>query len=118
VRSDCPGSRIARLLFCLVDGKIVVLHGFIKKTNSPAPSATLNELTSRVENIVSPGRRIFPQAVAKMPLRGPGLIAGPHPLGFSPRKLSAGDGLDRSCYSARTVQPGKATTVKEMGPAQ
>jgi len=32
VRSDCPGNRIARLLFCLVDGKIVVLHGFIKKT--------------------------------------------------------------------------------------
>jgi phage-related protein len=32
VRSNCPGNRIARLLFCLVDGKIVVLHGFIKKT--------------------------------------------------------------------------------------
>jgi phage-related protein len=31
VRSDCRG-RIARLLFSLVDGKIVVLHGFIKKT--------------------------------------------------------------------------------------
>jgi phage-related protein len=32
VRSDCPGNRIARLLFCLVAGEIVVLHGFIKKT--------------------------------------------------------------------------------------
>jgi phage-related protein len=32
VRSNCPGNRIARLLFCLVDGRIVVLHGFIKKT--------------------------------------------------------------------------------------
>ncbi len=32
VRSDCPDNRIARLLFSLVDGKIVVLHGFIKKT--------------------------------------------------------------------------------------
>jgi len=32
VRSDCPGNRIARLLFSLVDGQIVVLHGFIKKT--------------------------------------------------------------------------------------
>ncbi len=32
VRSACPGNRIARLLFSLVDGKIVVLHGFIKKT--------------------------------------------------------------------------------------
>jgi len=32
VRSDCPGNRMARLLFSVVDGKIVVLHGFIKKT--------------------------------------------------------------------------------------
>ena len=32
VRSNCPGNRIARLLFSLVDGKIVVLHGFIKKS--------------------------------------------------------------------------------------
>lgn len=32
VRSDCPGNRIARILFSLVEGKIVVLHGFIKKT--------------------------------------------------------------------------------------
>src|SRR5271167_5221376 len=32
VRSDLSSNRIARLLFCLVDGKIVVLHGFIKKT--------------------------------------------------------------------------------------
>jgi len=32
VRSDCTGNRIARLLFSVVDGKIVVLHGFIKKT--------------------------------------------------------------------------------------
>jgi phage-related protein len=32
VRSDCPGNRVARLLFCLAEGRIVVLHGFIKKT--------------------------------------------------------------------------------------
>jgi phage-related protein len=32
VRSNCPGNRIDRLLFCLVDGRLVVLHGFIKKT--------------------------------------------------------------------------------------
>jgi phage-related protein len=35
LRSNCPGNRIARLLLCLVDGKIVVLHGFIKKTQKP-----------------------------------------------------------------------------------
>jgi phage-related protein len=32
VRATCPGNRIARLLFSLIDDKIVVLHGFIKKT--------------------------------------------------------------------------------------
>jgi phage-related protein len=31
-RSDCPRNRTARLLFCVVEGRIVVLHGFIKKT--------------------------------------------------------------------------------------
>jgi phage-related protein len=29
---DWPGYLIARLLLCAVDGKIVVLHGFAKKT--------------------------------------------------------------------------------------
>ena len=32
VRGDCTGNRIARILFCIVEGRIVVLHGFIKKT--------------------------------------------------------------------------------------
>src|SRR4029079_13545113 len=32
VRSDLPGNRIARILFCIEAGKVVVLHGFIKKT--------------------------------------------------------------------------------------
>lgn len=32
VRSDLPGNRIARLLFSVHQGKILVLHGFIKKT--------------------------------------------------------------------------------------
>src|SRR5208282_4713498 len=41
VRSDCPGNRIARLLFSIVDGKIVVLHGFIKKTRK-TPDDDLN----------------------------------------------------------------------------
>jgi hypothetical protein len=33
VRSNCPGNRIARLLFSFVDGKIVVLHGSSRKRN-------------------------------------------------------------------------------------
>lgn len=32
VRTNLQSNRIARVLFCLVKDRIVVLHGFIKKT--------------------------------------------------------------------------------------
>lgn len=32
VRSDLPSNRIARVLFAVEQGKILVLHGFIKKS--------------------------------------------------------------------------------------
>ena len=32
VRSDLPSQRTARVIFCLVDGQMILLHGFIKKT--------------------------------------------------------------------------------------
>ena len=32
VRCDLPGNRIARVLFGVAEGRLVVLHGFIKKT--------------------------------------------------------------------------------------
>ncbi|MDH3604638.1 MAG: type II toxin-antitoxin system RelE/ParE family toxin [Candidatus Tectomicrobia bacterium] len=32
VRSGLPSRRIARVLFCIVDGQMILLHGFIKKT--------------------------------------------------------------------------------------
>lgn len=32
VRSDLTGGRIARVIFCLVAGEMVLLHGFEKKT--------------------------------------------------------------------------------------
>jgi phage-related protein len=32
VRSDLPQGRIARVLFCVHGGRMVLLHGFIKKT--------------------------------------------------------------------------------------
>ncbi len=32
VRTSLPGNRIARVLFCVFENRIVVLHGFIKKT--------------------------------------------------------------------------------------
>jgi phage-related protein len=32
VRSDLPGNRIARVLFSVTQGRILILHGFIKKS--------------------------------------------------------------------------------------
>ncbi len=32
VRTSLPSHRIARIFFCVSDGKIVLLHGIIKKT--------------------------------------------------------------------------------------
>ena len=40
VRSDLPGGGIARTLFSVQQGKILVLHGFIKKTKK-TPDAEL-----------------------------------------------------------------------------
>ena len=33
-RTDLPTNRIARVLLCVYDGKLVALHGFIKKTRA------------------------------------------------------------------------------------
>ena len=32
VRSDLDSNRIARVMFCMGDGHMILLHGFIKKT--------------------------------------------------------------------------------------
>ncbi|MBA3974492.1 MAG: type II toxin-antitoxin system RelE/ParE family toxin [Candidatus Solibacter sp.] len=37
VRSSVSGGRIARLLMCFHQGTIVVVHGFIKKTQQTSP---------------------------------------------------------------------------------
>ena len=42
VRSTLPSRRIARVLFCLVRSELVLLHGFIKKTQkTPADELAL-----------------------------------------------------------------------------
>ncbi len=42
VRSSLPSQRIARLVLCFHDNTLVVLHGFIKKTQkTPAGDLTL-----------------------------------------------------------------------------
>jgi phage-related protein len=41
-RSNLANGRIARVLFCLVDGDLVLLHGFVKKTQkTPQPELDL-----------------------------------------------------------------------------
>jgi phage-related protein len=37
VRSDLTGGRIARVIFCIVSGEMVLLHGFEKKTHKTPP---------------------------------------------------------------------------------
>lgn len=42
IRTDLPSNRIARVLVCLHKGKLVALHGFIKKTQkTPDDELTL-----------------------------------------------------------------------------
>ena len=42
VRTNLPSNRIARVLFCVVRERVVVLHGFIKKTQkTPDEELTL-----------------------------------------------------------------------------
>ena len=42
IRTSLPSNRIARVLFCAVRDRIVVLHGFIKKTQkTPAEELAL-----------------------------------------------------------------------------
>ncbi|MEO8713787.1 MAG: type II toxin-antitoxin system RelE/ParE family toxin [Acetobacteraceae bacterium] len=37
IRSSLPGNRIARVIFCVTKGRMVLLHGFIKKTQKTPP---------------------------------------------------------------------------------
>jgi phage-related protein len=50
VRTDLPGRRIARVLFCFWDGSLVLLHGFIKKTRK-TPKADLDLARQRQREV-------------------------------------------------------------------
>ena len=52
LRSSLSGSRIARVLFCATRGQMVLLHGFIKKTQK-TPQAELNLARARQKEIES-----------------------------------------------------------------
>jgi phage-related protein len=47
VRSDLPSNRIARVLFAVQGDKVLVLHGFIKKTQK-TPDAELKLARKRM----------------------------------------------------------------------
>ena len=52
VRSSISDGRIARVLFCMKDGTMVLLHGFIKKTRA-TPAADLDLARRRMKELVS-----------------------------------------------------------------
>jgi phage-related protein len=50
MRTNLPNNRIARLLFCVTGGRILVLHGFIKKTQK-TPDEELTQARRRKKEI-------------------------------------------------------------------
>lgn len=50
VRSNLPSARIARVLFCVEDGQLLALHGFIKKTEK-TPAADLKLAKKRMKEV-------------------------------------------------------------------
>ena len=52
VRSNITGGRIARVLFCIADGAMVLLHAFIKKTQA-TPSTDLDLARKRMKELTS-----------------------------------------------------------------
>lgn len=50
IRSDLTGGRIGRILFCLLNGEMVLLHGFIKKSQK-TPQAALELARKRRKEI-------------------------------------------------------------------
>ena len=47
VRSDLTSNRIARVLFCFSEGRLIALHGFVKKTQK-TPDAELTLARKRM----------------------------------------------------------------------
>lgn len=52
VRTELPSNKIARVLFCLHKGSMVLLHGFIKKTQK-TPKADLDLARQRKRRLES-----------------------------------------------------------------
>jgi len=52
VRSSLPGNRSARIIFCVFGGNMVLLHGFVKKTQK-TPQADLDLARQRQRSLGS-----------------------------------------------------------------
>jgi len=52
IRSDISDGRIARVVFAVVDERMVLLHGFVKKTRK-TPKSDLALATKRLKEITS-----------------------------------------------------------------
>lgn len=50
LRSSLSGNRIARVIFCAAQGKMVLLHGFIKKTQK-TPQSELDLARTRQKEV-------------------------------------------------------------------
>ncbi|MEL7150580.1 MAG: type II toxin-antitoxin system RelE/ParE family toxin [Pseudomonadota bacterium] len=50
VRTNLPNGKIARVLFCAHKGNMVLLHGFIKKTQK-TPNVELDTATKRMKGL-------------------------------------------------------------------
>ncbi|MBD2384891.1 type II toxin-antitoxin system RelE/ParE family toxin [Cylindrospermum sp. FACHB-282] len=50
VRTDLPQGRIARVFFCFHEGKMILLHGFIKKTQK-TPKRSLELAVERKQKL-------------------------------------------------------------------
>ena len=50
VRTNLAGGKIARVLFCAHDGEMILLHGFIKKTQK-TPKADLDTAMKRMRGL-------------------------------------------------------------------
>ena len=50
VRCSLKGNRIARLLFCITEGRLVMLHGFVKKSQK-TPTAEIDLAVRRKKEV-------------------------------------------------------------------
>ena len=59
VRSDLPSRRTARVIFCIVAGQMILLHGFIKKTPQ-TPRRDLDLAQARKAEVEQSGEETQP----------------------------------------------------------